>query len=139
MDPTQISLASLELNKLEAMIEIMLLAAYADGSFSEAERAEFDAHLMNVTEGRLSAAIIDSLVAHHERSLREYGRADRFASIRARLPDTRMREAAIELAIHLVAADGVIHDSEHAMLVRAAEALDVPLAIKGRVMPISTK
>ena len=61
--------------------------------------------------------------------MRDEGRSGRFAALRARLPDVRMREAAIELAVRLVAADGVIHESEHALLVEAAKALEVSIRV----------
>lgn len=138
MENTQISFHSLELGKLEAIVEIMYLAAYADGSINEAERAELAAHLGTLTQGRLGPDIVKPLLDFIERSVREQGRSGRFASIRARLPDVRMREAAIELAVRLVAADGVIHESEHALLIEAARALEVPIALKGRVSTAST-
>ncbi|MGK4005793.1 tellurite resistance TerB family protein [Sorangium sp. So ce1036] len=138
MENTQISFLNLELGKLEAIVEIMFLAAYADGSINEAERAELSAHLGALTQGRLGPDIVQPLLDFIERSVREQGRSGRFASIRARLPDVRMREAAIELAIRLIAADGVIHESEHALLIEAARALEVPIAFKGRVSTAST-
>lgn len=137
MEITQISLASLELGKLEAIIETMLLAAYADGNLNEAERTEFGLHLASLTDGRLDPQTLLAMVGQIEQSVRADSRASRFASIRERLPDVRMREAAIELAIRLIAADGVIRDSEHALVVEAARALEVPLAIKGRTVPFS--
>jgi uncharacterized membrane protein YebE (DUF533 family) len=38
MEHTEMSLAALELAKLEAVIELMMLAAYSDGSVSDVER-----------------------------------------------------------------------------------------------------
>ncbi|WP_437626193.1 TerB family tellurite resistance protein [Sorangium sp. So ce1151] len=139
MEETQLSFPHLEITKLEAMVEIMFLAAYADGSINEAERAELAGHAAAMSEGRLGADIVESLIAVVHRSVREEGRSGRFASLRARLPDVRMREAAIELAVRLVAADGVIHASEYALLVEAAEALEVPIAFRGRVAPSSKR
>ncbi|WP_437736926.1 TerB family tellurite resistance protein [Sorangium sp. So ce1335] len=133
MDETQLSFPHLEISKLHAMVEIMFLAAYADGSINEAERAELAAHATAMSAGRVGADFVESLITVIERSVREEGRRGRFEALRAQLPDVRMREAAIELAVRLVAADGVIHESEHALLVEAAEALEVPIAFKGRV------
>jgi tellurite resistance protein len=134
MEETQLSFPHLEISKLEAMVEIMFLAAYADGSINEAERAELTAHAAAMSAGRLGADVVESLIAIIERSVREEGRHGRFSALRARLPDVRMREAAIELAVRLIAADGVIHESEHALIVEAARALEVPIAFKGRVV-----
>lgn len=133
MEKTLLSLASLETPTLEAMIETMYLAAYADGSVNDAERIELSAHLSLLTQGRLSPDAVQKLIADVERSVREEGTSGRFASIRARLPDVRMREAAIELAYRLIKADGVILDVERALLNEAAEALEVPLSSSGRV------
>jgi hypothetical protein len=41
MRTTELSYASLEVNKLEAFLELMFLAAHADGEIAEAERAAF--------------------------------------------------------------------------------------------------
>ncbi|WP_433935930.1 TerB family tellurite resistance protein [Sorangium cellulosum] len=139
MDETQLSFPHLEISKLEAMVEIMFLAAYADGSINEAERDELAGHVAAMSVGRIGADVVETLIAIIERSVREEGRRGRFAALRARLPDVRMREAAIELAVRLVAADGVIHESEHALLVEAAEALEVPIAFRGRVAPGSAR
>ncbi len=78
------------------MVEIMFLAAYADGSINEAERAELARHVAAMSEGRVGADLVESLISIIERSVRDEGRSGRFAALRARLPDVRMREAAIE-------------------------------------------
>ncbi|WP_438036215.1 tellurite resistance TerB family protein [Sorangium sp. So ce204] len=139
MEETQLSFRHLEISRLEAMVEIMFLAAYADGSINDAERAELARHVAAMSDGRVGADVVESLISIIERSVRDEGRSGRFAALRVRLPDVRMREAAIELAVRLVAADGVIHESEHALLVEAARALEVPIAFKGRVVPGSAR
>ncbi len=97
MEETQLSFRHLEINRLEAMVEIMFLAAYADGSINEAERAELARHVAAMSEGRLGADLVESLISIIERSVRDEGRSGRFAALRAapaRRADARGRDRA---------------------------------------------
>ena len=57
-DTTELSLASLELDKLEAVVELMFFAAYADGTIDPSERAVFEKNAVTATHGQLRPEVI---------------------------------------------------------------------------------
>ncbi len=121
MEPTVLSLASLDVAELEAFVELMFLAAYTDGTITEDERAAFRGQVVKGTHGQLDAAMIDQVLAHIEHALHLHGDHEaHLASIRARLGDARKRHAALVHAARVVLADGVLLLDEVAFLRRAA-------------------
>lgn len=122
---TQLFLGNLELPKLEAVVELMFLAAYADGRVSDEERAVFQQHVAASTHGQVKPQTIASMISFVERSVADEGRESRLASVRQRLPDERMRLAALELVIQVIRADNEVLPSESAFLLRAADALAI--------------
>lgn len=125
-DATILSLADLELPKLEAVLELMFLAAYADGSVTPPEREVFRDHLKTGTRGMVSNEAIDAMIEHVGSALLEEGRERRLESIRRRLPDMRMRLSALDIAVRVMRADDVVHPTESGFLLRAAAALEIP-------------
>ena len=109
---------------LEAVIETMFLAAFADGDFGDEERAELTKSVASLTS-RLSGEALERLVERITQDLAAQGREARLATVKARLPDLGARKAALALAIQLTAADGIIRTSERELILEAAEALDV--------------
>lgn len=134
MNTTEVSLASLEIDKIEALLEMMFLAAYADGEVSEAERAAFKAQILVGTEGQLQVAIVEMIMKQVEGALAHEGREERLASIRQRIPDERMRRAALEIAGRILRADGVLHIDEVAFLGRAADALELDQSVAREIL-----
>lgn len=139
MNTTEVSLASLEINKIEALLEMMFLAAYADGEVSEAERAVFKSQILVGTEGQLQLAMVEMILRQVESSLVHEGREERLASIRQRIPDERMRRAALEIAGRILRADGVMHVDEIAFLGRAAEALELDPSVVNEILAKPTE
>lgn len=139
MNTTEVSLASLEINKIEALLEMMFLAAYADGEVSEAERAVFKSQILVGTEGQLQVAVVEMILRQVEVSLAGEGREERLASIRQRIPDERMRRAALEIAGRILRADGVMHVDEIAFLGRAAEALELDQSVVNEILAKPTE
>lgn len=125
-DSTILSLADLELPKLEAVLELMFLAAYSDGTVTPPERAVFRDHLTSSTRGALSAETIDLMIEQIGTSLLEDGRERRLESIRKRLSDERLRMSALDIVIRVMRADDVVHPTESGFLLRAAAALEIP-------------
>lgn len=125
-DTTALSLEHLELPRLQAIVELMYLAAFADGVVSPEERAVFRDHVSASTRGQLTASVIEAMLVFIENTLLAEPRDSRLENIRARLPDERMRLAAIELIIRVVRADNVVQPSESGFLLRAAAALEIP-------------
>jgi tellurite resistance protein len=112
--------------QLEAVVEVMFLAAFADGDFGDEERAHFLKSIESLTDRTLSGETLEHLVSRIHVETAAEGRAARLASIKGRLPDPGARKAALALAIQLTAADGIIRTSERELILEAADALDVP-------------
>jgi uncharacterized tellurite resistance protein B-like protein len=111
--------------KLEALVEVMLLAASADGDFSEVERSHFVKSVESLTDGRIAGARLETLVGEATGALERDGRKARLASIKARLPEANARRVALSLAIQVTAADGIIRTSERELIMETAEALEI--------------
>ena len=111
--------------KLEALVEVMFLAASADGDFSAVERALFLKTAETLTDGRLTAERLATLIAHASEALQHEGRDARLASVKERLPDAGVRRVALSLAIQVTAADGIIRTSERELILDTAEALEI--------------
>ena len=125
MDQTGIAFHTLDIVKLEAFIELMFLAAYADGAVQPSEREIFKQQIVNGSQGQLRAETIEMILTSIETALASGKREVRFDAIRRRLPEKRMRLSALQQAVAVVRADGMVHDEEIAFVLRAAEALDI--------------
>lgn len=117
---------SFEAPALEAVVEVMFLAAFADGDFGEEEHVHFLKSIESFTDRCLSGEMLEQLVARITAGIKAQGRAARLAAVRERLPDLGARKAALAMAIQLTAADGIIRTSERELIVEAAEALGIP-------------
>ena len=111
--------------KLEALVEMMFLAASADGDFSDVERQHFLKSVESLTSGRLTTAAIEGLLTRAKADLDASGREQRLAAVKERLPDAGARKVALSLAIQVTAADGIIRTSEREMIMETADALEV--------------
>ncbi len=111
--------------KLEALLETMFMAAYADGEFSDEERSHFAKSVESLTDGRVTGPKFDELM---DRVVRDYmagERSARLASIKSRLADPGACKVALALAVELMAADGIVRTSERELILEIAEALDI--------------
>jgi tellurite resistance protein len=120
------SIREFEAPQLEAVVELMFLAAFADGDFGPEERVHFLESIESLTDRSLSGSTLEQLVTKITADLAAQGRPARLASVKQRLDDAGARRAALALAIQLTAADGIIRTSERELILEAAEALDVP-------------
>jgi tellurite resistance protein len=112
--------------KLSAIIELMFLAAFADGDFGEEERVHFLQSIESLTDRHVAGETLGRLVTKMVVDLEREGRASRLASVKERLgDDVGTRKAALGLAIQLTNADGIIRTSERELILEAAEALDI--------------
>lgn len=111
--------------KLEALVEMMFLAASADGDFSDVERAHFLKSVESLTSGRLDTPQLEGLLSGAKKELDAQGRAARLGAVKQRLPDAAARKVALSLAIQVTAADGVIRTSERELIMQTAEALEI--------------
>jgi uncharacterized tellurite resistance protein B-like protein len=124
MDTTVLSLATLEINELEAFVELMFLAAYTDGKVTDVERAAFRGQVVKNTHGQLDDALVDQILRNIEEQMADVDHDRQLARIRDRLADPRKRRAALAHAARVVLADGLLAVSEVEFMERAAAALD---------------
>ena len=77
--------------KLEALLEIMVHAANADGEFSEEERTEFKRSVESLTDNRLEGAGLDALLTKVEGLIGAQTRTERLAILKEALgpPDRK--------------------------------------------------
>ena len=111
--------------KLEALVEMMFLAASADGDFSDVERQHFLNSLESLTSGRLDKGALEGLLSRAKKELEASGREQRLSAVKERLPDPSARKVALSLAIQVTAADGIIRTSERELILETAEALEI--------------
>jgi uncharacterized tellurite resistance protein B-like protein len=111
--------------KLEALVEMMFLAASADGDFSEVERAHFLTSVESLTDGRLDKPALEGLLKRAKSDLEGSGRQQRLSAVKERLPDAAARKVALSLAVQVTAADGIIRTSERELIMETAEALEI--------------
>ena len=112
-------------DKLEALVEMMYLAASADGEFSSEERAHFLHSVQSLTDGRLTGDRLQSLLSQAQTDLERDGRDGRLLAVKDRLPDAGARRVALSLAIEMTAADGIIRTSERELIFDTAQALEI--------------
>jgi uncharacterized tellurite resistance protein B-like protein len=111
--------------EVEAIAEILFLAAFADDELGPEERTHFRSAILKLTDVSLEPAAFDALVEKLSDALATQGRAARLATIRERLVDEKRREMALTMAIRLTAADGIIRTAERELILEAAEALGI--------------
>jgi len=111
--------------KLQALLETMVLAAFADGEFSAEEQAHFAKSVESLTDGSLGGARLEAMLGQVLAAWKGQGSEARLASIKERLPDAGARKVALSLAIQVTASDGIIRTSEREMLFDMAEGLDI--------------
>ena len=111
--------------KLEALVEMMFLAASADGDFSDVERQHFLQSVESLTDGRLAKPALEALLDRAKKDLEASSREARLSAVKERLPDPGARKVALSLAIQVTAADGIIRTSERELIMDTADALEI--------------
>ena len=118
-------LARLRNDQVDALIEVMLLAATADGELSIEEVDQLQKCLLEVDELWLTQIDLERRLSHAHERIIDASRAVRLAAAKRILSDRDARRAALELAIRVMAADGIIRTSEREVILETAEALGV--------------
>ncbi|WP_434040910.1 MULTISPECIES: tellurite resistance TerB family protein [Sorangium] len=118
-------LKTLDEPNLEALIELMFLAAFADGEFSQEEKLHFFRSVESLTDRRIPQSTMDELIQTVVTQLQKEGRAARLASLKERLPSPQARKVAFSLAAQVVVADGIVRTSERELLLDVAAALEL--------------
>ena len=118
-------LKTLDEPNLEALVELMFLAAFADGEFSQEEKVHFARSVESLTDRRIPQSTMDGLIHTVVTQLQQEGRAARLASLKERLPSPQARKVAFSLAAQVVVADGIVRTSERELLLDVAAALEI--------------
>jgi len=115
--------------KLEALIEIMYLAAYADGSFAPEERAHFARSVQSLTDRKVTPEMLDKIVTRLDAARKAAGTKTLIAGARAALGSAGACRVALSLAIGVIMADGKVTDSERSMLYEIGAALGLERSV----------
>ncbi|WP_438013683.1 tellurite resistance TerB family protein [Sorangium sp. So ce315] len=118
-------LRTLDEPNLEALVELMFLAAFADGEFSQEEKLHFSRSVESLTDRRIPQSTMDELIQTVVAQLQKEGRAARLASLKERLATPQARKVAFSLAAQVVVADGIVRTSERELLLDVAAALEI--------------
>lgn len=118
-------LSHLRNEQVDALVEVMLLAAAADGELSIEEVDQLQNCLLQVDELWLTQIDLERRLAEAHQRIAGADRATRLSAAKAILSDIDTRRAALELAIRVMAADGVMRTSERELILETAEALDI--------------
>lgn len=111
--------------KLEALVEMMVLAAGADGDFSADERRRLEKNIVTLTSRRVEGARLGELLGKLESRIEAEGRAARLGAVKSALGDIGSRKVALELALTVMASDGIMRTSERELIMETAEALEI--------------
>lgn len=116
---------ALEGPQLEALVELLYLAASSDGEFSDEERKLFVHKVFKLTGERLTGEELEKIVQRGEADLEKEGREKRIASVKERLDSHGARHAALLMAIDMTMADDVLRTSEREAIAEIAEGLGI--------------
>lgn len=125
MSPRAEDVETFDEPKLEALVEMMVLAASADGEFQDEERARLERAISALAPNRMAGEKLEGLMRSIESRVAAEGRDARLAWVKATLGDAASRKVALELAIHVMAADGILRTSERELILETAEALEI--------------
>ncbi|MBI4952461.1 MAG: hypothetical protein HY908_10540 [Myxococcales bacterium] len=128
-DPTA-TVGRFEQSQLEALVELLYLAADADGEFSAQERSSLCRTIAKLAGASDAAAALNSarlstLVEKAQIDVGREGREGRLGGLGARIGDAEARKAALALAAAVTAADGVVRTTEREFILELADALEV--------------
>jgi len=108
-----------------ALVEIMFLAAKADGEFTEDERQEFTTGIETMTEKKLTTEQVGAYLERAKSALAATSREERLAAVKDVIVSPGQRRLALAMAIRVTAADGIIRTSERDLIMEAADALEI--------------
>ncbi len=118
-------LSHLNNEQIDSLIELMLLAASADGELSIEEIDQLQKSLLEVDELWITQIDLEKRLSQAHDRIRGAERGFRLAAVKSSLSALDARKAGLELAIRVMAADGVVRTSERELILETAEVLDV--------------
>jgi tellurite resistance protein len=118
-----LDLRSLDERELTAVIEVMCLAALADGEVTGEERAALARSIALASGGRCDPDEAGLFVTAAASALARDGRSARLRELAARLPSEATREAALAAAVRVMTTDGIVRTAERELVAELAEGL----------------
>ncbi|MEM9695278.1 MAG: TerB family tellurite resistance protein [Myxococcota bacterium] len=123
-------LQQLDERQLHALVQVMTLAAVSDDEVDPSERAELSRRIImlgrgSAHEAALAPPRVDEVIDGTIAQVAGGQRAEVLAAITQRLPTPEVRRAALELAIVVTIADGIIRTSERELIMELAEGLAI--------------
>jgi tellurite resistance protein len=110
---------------LDAVVELLYLAASADSEFSAEERDLFVHKVRALAGEQLTSEALAIIVSRIEGDVEREGRTQRIASVRERIESDGARHAALLMAIDMTMADDVLRTSEREVIADIAEGLGI--------------
>jgi tellurite resistance protein len=111
--------------KLLALVEMMVLAAGADDDFGDDERAKVATSLVNLTSARFETEELEQMIRSVAQRSKSASRLERLEALRGVLGGPGPCRVALELALGVMLADGVIRTSEREMIADMAQGLGI--------------
>lgn len=127
-------LASFDASHIDALVELMLLAASADGQLGDAEVQVLRQVLLAIDGQCLSQVDIGERLLIAAKRIDAASRSERLAELRKALVSPEQRLAALELVLRVVTADREIQSSEHDVAVEVAQALEIDSGVAGALI-----
>lgn len=119
------TLRAFEEPRLHALVELLYLAAMADGELGQEELSFFRRRVQAMTDERLGEPEIEKLLLRVDEHLRSSGRPSLLASLAERIGPPPLRQTALKMAIDMVMADKVMAPAERELIFELAEALEI--------------
>lgn len=119
------SLRQVDEPRLTALVELMFLAATADGDFSGDERKHFQDSVESLTDRKVRGETLDKLMDTIEKAHAGEGRSARIAHVKDALATPELRKIGLSMAIRVMCADGIVRTSERELILDLADGLDV--------------
>jgi tellurite resistance protein len=110
--------------EVQALVEVMFLAAESDGDVGDEEIATLAETTERVTNGQVNRARAEGLLHRAKDEFERSDRETRLAAVKSALAPER-RKHALLLAIQVTHSDGVIRTSERDLILQMAEALEI--------------
>jgi tellurite resistance protein len=110
--------------EVAALVEMMFLAAAADGQVDPEELLQLSSSIERVTNGAVQVERARSLVEAAQTALAGSDRAQRLQAVKEALPAPQ-RKHALLLAIQVAAADGRIRTAERELILETAQVLEI--------------
>jgi uncharacterized tellurite resistance protein B-like protein len=119
------SLRDVEEPRLHALVELMFLAATADGEFSGDERKHFQESVESLTDRKITGTSLDRLMEKIEQTHVGEGRTARISHVKEALTTPELRRIGLEMAVRVMCADGIVRTSERELILDLADGLEI--------------